>query len=387
MFHDCTKLERAAIPTTITSIGNQAFRGCVALTMDVNELLPEGLCGSLYRSFYNCKNLYGDVILPAGVTSIAGNFPQSKITSFRTAEGSKLEVIGEKNGWAEDNEFNKCLLITNIIFRDTIKTFYGKNDHFRGCPILVNVTLPGITCPSDHVVSGGGGSWRSTFRDSPMITNSIVIPDDVEVLEQTFDGAKKISGVTLGKGIKLIGNFTTGESAFTDNEALKFVDMSAPTNMTEIGQYNFSSCKSITELVIPDTVTNIGKSAFVNCHSLTNLVMPANIGVSLGEQTFKNVGKNSYCDIWWRGAPTVPMTGLGTSKSVMGYDEGKSNRVTHYFRIDDYDYWTSWANANADYITLPARSKRSVGTWKDHNNKTHNIKWWFDRKGFVLIYK
>ena len=386
LFNNCQNLKKAAIPSTITSIGTTAFRDCKELEMDVNDLLPSGLSGSLYRTFYSSPKLYGDVVLPAGVTAISGDFAYSAITSFRTAEGSVLATIGEFHGYAEDATFNRCRSITNIVFHDTIKTFYGKNNHFCDCTNLVNITLPGITVPSTNVVSGGGGTWGNTFRDCAVLTNSITIPDDVDILNQTFDGAKSIRGMTLGAGLTRIGNYNTAESVFTDNFALEYVDMSRATNLLEIGKMNFSQCMALTELTIPDSVTNIGESAFANCIAMTNLVLPAGLQ-RIQSSAVKNVGKNSHCDIWWRGAPEVPLTGLGTKSSIMGYDEGASYRLTHYFRIEDFDYWTEWASTNSTYITLPAVAKRAAGTWKDHNSKTQYIKWWFKNQGYTIILK
>ena len=220
-----------------------------------------------------------------------------------------------------------------------------------------------------------------------MLTNAFTIPDDVTRLTQTFDGSKCIRGVTLGKSVRQIGNFSNSESAFTDNRALEFVDMSATTNLTDIGQLNFSSCQALRELTIPDTVTNIGREAFVNCTSLTNLVLPAGLQ-KIGSRAFQNVAKNTgvLCDIWWSGTPDAPPSGIGTKDSVMGYDEGASYRITHHFWIEDEAYWAAWASDNSTYIELPPTEKRKVkGTWKDHNSKTQYIMWWYPRD-FTLMF-
>ena len=389
LFNGCKKLRRVAIPSTIATIGSSAFQNCSELEMDVNDLLPPGLSGPLYRAFYSCPKLYGDVVLPAGVTAISGDFAKSAITSFRTAEGSALAAIGHSAGYAEDATFSGCAALTNVVFQDTIATFYGQTNHFQNCSALVNLTLPGITAPSDHAVSGGGGAkdWSSTFRDCLVLTNAFTIPDDVTRLTQTFDGCKAIRGVALGKSVRQIGNFSNSESAFTDNRALEFVDMSATTNLTDIGQLNFSSCQALRELTIPNTVTNIGREAFVNCTSLTNLVLPAGLQ-KIGSQAFKNVAKDTgvLCDIWWSGTPDAPPAGIGTSDSVMGNDEGANYRITHHFWIEDEGYWAAWASDNSTYIELPPTEKRKVkGTWKDHNNRTQYILWWYP-KDFTLLF-
>lgn len=71
-----------------------------------------------------------------------------------------------------------------------------------------------------------------------------------------------------------------------------------------------------------------------------------------------------------------------------GYDEGANYRITHHFRIEDEDYWAAWASDNSTYIELPPTEKRKVkGTWKDHNNRTQYILWWYPRDFTLMVFR
>ncbi len=59
--------------------------------------------------------------------------------------------------------------------------------------------------------------------------------------------------------------------------------------VTNIGEWAFSSCRSLTSVMLPDSVTSIGDRAFLYCHSLTSVVIPDNV-TSIGAAAFE------YCD-------------------------------------------------------------------------------------------
>lgn len=56
-------------------------------------------------------------------------------------------------------------------------------------------------------------------------------------------------------------------------------------DITEIGDYAFYNCASLTSITIPNSVTSIGNAAFQYCESLTSITIPNSV-TSIGNEAF-----------------------------------------------------------------------------------------------------
>ena len=66
-----------------------------------------------------------------------------------------------------------------------------------------------------------------------------------------------------------------------------------PDGVTEIGDWAFLGCGSLTEIVIPNGVTKIGDWAFLGCGSLTEIVIPKSV---------TEIGGNAFRGTPWLGS-------------------------------------------------------------------------------------
>ena len=99
---------------------------------------------------------------------------------------------------------------------------------------------------------------------------TIVTEDDIKLL--------KSNPKEFWKGVTNIE-----EWAFCDCSSLTSITI--PQSVTEIGRGAFSACSSLTSVTIPEGVTKIGERTFEYCSSLTSVIIP-NSMTKIGEYAF-----------------------------------------------------------------------------------------------------
>lgn len=148
-------------------------------------------------------------------------------------------------------------------------------------PSLVTVTIP------ESVMSMG----ENPFVNCEKLKDIIVSPDHPYLA--TIDGAlfsksdKRLICYPAGliKDSYFIPNgiLTIGSSAFSSCTSLTTIVI--PESVTSIGDSAFWSCDSLNSINIPESVISIGDSAFVVCSSLTNITIPDSV-VRMGTNPF-----------------------------------------------------------------------------------------------------
>ena len=108
-------------------------------------------------------------------------------------------------------------------------------------------------------------------RCAEKATGKIVIPESVtEIGEYAFFDCKSLTEIVIPNSVTEIG-----KSAFQGCSSL--TEVVIPEGVTKIGEWAFNYCSSLTKVVIPNSVTEIGGTAFAHCTSLTKVVIPENV--------------------------------------------------------------------------------------------------------------
>lgn len=224
-FINNTSLEEVFIPSTVETVGEDAFFGCISLK---GFYLPNGND--------NFKQT-GGVLFDADGTEII-QFPLGKdVTSYTVPAGvqyigrgsfafSKLKKVTLPEGVEEIERagFSNSANLESVVLPSTLQII-GENAFYQ-CKALKSVTIPGSV---------------TQFRDAFY--------------------ASGLESAVIESGVTSIPN-----DAFTDCKSLTQVTI--PGTVTAINSA-FIGCSALEELSIPSSVTSIAADAFNGCDNLT----------------------------------------------------------------------------------------------------------------------
>ena len=292
-FGYCFSLTSVVIPDSVTSIGDSAFSGCPSLT---SVVIPDSVTSIGSYAFSDCSSLTS-IVIPDSV-EIIGEM------AFAVCSSLTSVVIPDSVTSIGKYAFAVCSSLTSIEIGDGVTSigFWA----FYDCDSLTSVVIP------DSVTSIGDCAFA--YCDS---LTSVVIPDSVASIgDDAFYSCSSLTSVVIGNGVISIGSWAfyncsslTSIDVDENNEYYKDIDenlytkdgktliqyaigktdasFTIPEGVETIGSYAFSSCDSLTSVVIGDSVTTIGNRAFAYCDSLTSVVIGNGV-TSIGEAAFSD---------------------------------------------------------------------------------------------------
>lgn len=207
------------------------------------------------------------ITIEEGVTSI-GNFAFygcSNLTSISIPEG--VITVGEQ-------AFYNCKRLISINIPESLKSI--GSDAFANCQQLSEIHIStmqswlSIEYDSPRSRPNYGGSIIHLYQKETEITD-ILVPDDVtDIGDYAFYNCSSISNVTMHDNVIRVGNY-----AFYGCSSL--LDITMSDSIESIESYAFYGCSSLANIEIPRGVSQISFWAFGNCKAITDIVIPEGV--------------------------------------------------------------------------------------------------------------
>ncbi|MBO7442243.1 MAG: leucine-rich repeat domain-containing protein [Paludibacteraceae bacterium] len=210
------------IPSSVTIIGDEAFRDCHGLR---SVKFPKSVTSIGKYAFSGCNGLTS-IEIPKSVTSI-GEY------AFTLCSGLTSINVSRNN--------------PNYSSVDGI--LYDKN---KTVLISVPYRKKGMFKMLSSVTSIGNGA---------------------------FDYCRDLTSIEIPSRVTSIG-----DHAFRDCRGLTSIEI--PSSVSSIGEYAFVNCKGLTSIKIPLSVTSIGEYAFYNCRNLEIFINNSKENLMVGDAAF-----------------------------------------------------------------------------------------------------
>ena len=361
-------LQNLTLPSTITSIGESAFRynnnlqsitcnattpptlGDNAFGIYIKPVIKVPLASiAAYKQANGWKdftNYYGGEVAADGITyridengamvaAAEATLTEANILSSVEFEGNQYAVIKINNG-----VFSGNTNLESVALPESLTTLGSRS--FEFCKSLKTIKIPsGVTTIPFQCFNGCSS------------LESIAIPEGVtDIGNEAFSGCN-LNALTLPESLVKIGSW-----AFYYNRSLKSINI--PAKVKTIEEWAFTYC-GLTELVIPEGVTTIGQRAF-SANSLQKLTLPSTI-TSIGESAFYDNNRflSIICnaatpptlgaDVFGRSITTsikVPMASIAAYRQA----EGWKNFINYYGGEMISDGITYWFNEKEAMVAV-----------------------------------
>ncbi len=248
-FADCN-LMRLDIPSSIESIGENAFSNCFHRSKDHTPRTNDG------RVYFDDLNWFFPRSLFHNESDSWHNW-----NFFRDDnDGAVKQYIKVYDNYLERWH-------TNTVTIHSDRTQIGLNA-FANNPLLESVKIK----------DKAGEIEAGTFRNCPML-RTVELPDDLtELSSSMFMNCTALDTIIIPDKVMEIG-----DSAFYKCEKLKTLEL--PSYLTKVNPYTFYGCKELSLSTLPGEVSSIGNHAFFGCKEITSFTIPNKV-TTIGDYAF-----------------------------------------------------------------------------------------------------
>ncbi len=206
------------LPSTVTAIGNNAFKNCSGLS---SIPLPPSVTSIGDYSYYWCSGIKRPLTIPPLVSSIG-------IFAFGRCHGFSNVTLPSSISTIERGTFAECNSLIAVAIPSSITAI--KQSAFYNCGGLISINIPAsVKSIEDNVFVYCGFT-------------TITLPTSITTIEDcTFTECHALQSITIPEGVKSIGG-----GVFIKCYSLTYVSL--PSTLTSISYQTFSDCRNISTI-------------------------------------------------------------------------------------------------------------------------------------------
>lgn len=251
-FAGTTYLERVTLSEGLTEIGNYAFAYSGSYSYDLPSTLRYIKNGGFYSNFR-----LSSITLPEGLEQIAeyAFYGCSVLPTIHIPDS--VMQIGR---YAFAMDWN----LYSVTFNETAKLPRISFGAFAYCGLQSFRVPANVSTMAQYAFAGCDNLTSFTFSENSKLES---------ISAYMFDGCSNLQTITFEQGSALTSVQAHGLEGMDKLTQINWGD----AKVTNIDNFAFRFCESLSYLTLPETVTNVGRYAFYGCKSLSELTLPANV--------------------------------------------------------------------------------------------------------------
>ena len=264
-FRDCTALKEIEIPNNVTSIGYSAFGGCISLESITLPFVGDSMKTSEDTYQYPLGYIFGESSYLGGIAIT--QYYHGNSTRYTTSTTyyipSSLRSVTVTGINILEGAFYGCSMLTSVTVASSVASI--DEMAFYDCSAMT------IYCEVASRPNGWSDDWKATV--CPVVWNSrnneTAEDGNIYTVINGIRYALKNSVATVVRQPSSIYGSITIPTSVTYKEVSYCV--------TGIDKYAFLHCNRLTGVTIPDGIMSISYSAFWGCTSLKTVTIPNSV--------------------------------------------------------------------------------------------------------------
>ncbi len=281
-FQGCTALEAVDIPASVGTIGNDAFADCTSLKQA--NIPPASKLDHIgINAFLNCESLES-LELPASLQWIGlYAFSNCKSVASLRFRGSDISIISlhafdgcaaleevclpDHVGAIGDKAFANCTSLKVVVYGKALPQVQ-KSDVFEGCSALELMIFPTHDAGVDP--SESDMKYAGWTKGMAYMTYFVTQGGDAIAINRIVPSSKH-RAVTVPAKIGYRSVTRIADFAALDKTLLTEVRFPSDTKINHIGSEAFKGCTALKKIEFPASVKELCSSAFKGCTSLSSV--------------------------------------------------------------------------------------------------------------------